>query len=131
MTETGLTPRLLAPEEYGHLLEFGIGLTDLAKRNRGTDARLRAADFDVSRFMDTLRIVHPRVLAFNGKKAASICYGVRTANIDYGRQVTGIGETVVFVLTQTSGRNAHWCPDPWRECARFVKAIRSAPEPLN
>ncbi|MDE0408815.1 MAG: mismatch-specific DNA-glycosylase, partial [Alphaproteobacteria bacterium] len=29
--ETGLTPRLLGPEEFRLLPEFGIGLTDLAK----------------------------------------------------------------------------------------------------
>ena len=35
--EVGLTPRLLAPAEYPLLLDWGVGLTDLAKYVSGMD----------------------------------------------------------------------------------------------
>ena len=35
--EAGLTPRLLRPEEYAEALQWGIGLTDLAKHASGMD----------------------------------------------------------------------------------------------
>src|SRR3954464_11234255 len=38
LAETGLTPRRLAPEEYGLLPQFGIGLTDIVKSQSGVDA---------------------------------------------------------------------------------------------
>ncbi len=129
LADTGLTPYRLAPKEYKKLLVYGIGLTDLAKRRSGSDEGLRAADFDVAGFRQKIERVRPRILAFNGKKAASIYFEVRTTKIAYGRQLDGIGSTVVFVLTSTSGGNAHWRPEPWRECARFVRSIRHQREP--
>ena len=36
----GLTPRLLKPEEFEQLPQWGIGLTDIAKRASGMDREL-------------------------------------------------------------------------------------------
>ena len=129
LAETGLTPYRLAPKEYKKLFVHGIGLTDLAKRRSGRDEGLCAADFDVAGFRQKVERVRPRVLAFNGKKAASTYFDVRTTKISYGRQLDGMGSTVVFVLTSTSGGNAHWRSEPWRKCARFVRSIRRQREP--
>jgi TDG/mug DNA glycosylase family protein len=35
--EVGLTPRVLEPDEHAFILEFGLGLTDLAKNISGAD----------------------------------------------------------------------------------------------
>ena len=125
LAETGLTPRRLPPGECKRLLEFGIGLTDLAKRHSGTDGGLVAADFGVAAFSERIARAHPRVLAFNGKKAASSYFGAPTAKIDYGPQRARIGATLVFVLTQTSGSNGHWRPQPWHACAQAVRNVRA------
>ena len=125
LAETKLTPRRLAPEEFKRLLEFGIGLTDLVKHYSGTDDNLPGSEIDVTGFKEKIKKAHPRILAFNGKNAASIFFDVPKNRICYGRQEAKIGETEVFVLTQTSGRNAHWKSEPWHECARIVRDNRS------
>src|SRR6185437_4604680 len=38
----GLTPRLMKPEEYPELLQWGLGLTDIAKHVSGMDRELPA-----------------------------------------------------------------------------------------
>ncbi len=59
LAETELTSRRLAPGEYKRLLEFGISLTDLAKRHSGTDDGLVAADFDVAAFGERIARTPP------------------------------------------------------------------------
>ena len=52
-------------------MEFGIGLTDLAKYATGADASLGKADPDVPRFRDNRVAMRPWMLSFKGKTAAS------------------------------------------------------------
>jgi TDG/mug DNA glycosylase family protein len=65
---TGLTPRKLMPNEFRGLLEFKIGLTDLAKRTSGADASISHEHFDVLGTVERLRRLRPHVVAFNGKR---------------------------------------------------------------
>jgi double-stranded uracil-DNA glycosylase len=117
-----LTPDLLIPLNYEKLSEHGIGLTDLAKRASGVDAKLSSDDFDLPRFRAELTEIRPRVLAFNGKKAASVFYEKPTKKLQYGRQAQPVGETVVWILPSTSGSaSGYWSETPWRELARFLK----------
>ena len=126
LAATGLTPRRLTPHEYELLLDFDIGLTDLAERFSGTDAGLQAKDCDVAEFRNKIGNAGPRVLAFNGKNAASIHFGVPTRNIDYGLQPDEIEGTVAFVLPSTSGSaSAYWEPGYWHACASYVRRVRS------
>jgi len=101
LLEAGLTDRQLSPEEYPSLPDFGIGLTDLAKHEFGNDDELSAAAYDVDSLAQRIRDCKPRVLAFNGKRPASVFLGART--IDYGEAQTFEG-TRMFVLPATSGR---------------------------
>src|SRR3954462_737844 len=48
LAETGLTPRLLAPEDYPVLPQFGIGLTDIAKCASGMDVAIPANAYDAA-----------------------------------------------------------------------------------
>lgn len=116
----GLTPRLLADQEYRSLLEFGIGLTDLAKRASGQDHDLQESDYDIAGFRRKIEKVQPRVLLFNGKTAASKYFGVPIRRLQYGVSEQRISETLVYVATATSGANGHWQLKPWQDCARFV-----------
>ena len=59
------------------------------------------------------------MLAFNGMKAAKAALERRS--LDYGRQSDRIGETVVYVLPSTSGRNRSWDTRPWHDCAKLVR----------
>jgi len=119
--EVGLTPIELRPDEYARLLDYGVGLTDLAKGTFGADADLRPEDFDRMRLCSVITTTSPRVVAFNGKMAAALFAGIPTAKINYGRQQTAIGRTVVYVCPSTSPASGHWSKQPWEELARAVR----------
>ena len=118
--ETGLTPRLLMPAEFPTLPQYGLGLTDLAKRTFGSDTSLQTSDFDVADFRKRILGASPRVVAFNGKKSAQIYFG--RGAVRYGRQSDMLGTTIIFVLPSTSGAaNGVWNPAHWHELAAFVR----------
>jgi double-stranded uracil-DNA glycosylase len=72
---TGLTPRKLPSQEFRSLLEYKIGLTDFAKRTSGADASIHPEHFDVGGTIEHLRPLQPQVIAFNGKRVASMWLG--------------------------------------------------------
>ena len=124
LAETALTSRELSPPDYSLLLDFGIGLTDLAKHYKGADSGLVDDDLDLTSFWNKIESVSPRILAFNGKTAARLALGRRSVAI--GPQETGFGTTIVFALPSTSGRaGGYWDPVPWRECAELVRELRA------
>jgi len=121
---TGLTPHVLAPDHFRDLPDFGIGLTDLAKRASGSDASLPRSADDPADLQDKIRRYQPRILAFNGKRSARVFLkhhaGART--IDYGLQPWTIGESAIFVLPSTSGAaSGFWGEDPWYALARHAE----------
>jgi len=108
----GLTPQLLAPEEWRSLDALGIGFTDVVKRHSGMDRDLPAGAFDAARVRASIETHQPGILAFNGKAAAKAFLG-RTG-IGYGRQDVAIGRTAVWVLPSTSGAaSGAWSIEPW------------------
>jgi TDG/mug DNA glycosylase family protein len=117
--EIGLTPVLLSPTEYPRLLDYGIGLTDLCKLRSGSDRALRSGGFDVAQLVSTIERYRPRMLAFNGKKAAQVA--LRGA-VSYGLQPGRVGETPTFVLPSTSGAaRGFWDVDQWHRLAAAVE----------
>jgi TDG/mug DNA glycosylase family protein len=115
----GLTPRKLAPHEYLSVLDYGIGLTNIASNRIGLDNSLRKADFDPVGLLAHMERYKPRVLAFNGKRGAQEYY---RKQVVYGRQPQTIGETIVFVLPSTSGAaRGFWDERWWWEAAEFVR----------
>jgi TDG/mug DNA glycosylase family protein len=116
----GLTPRQMEPHEFRLLPQYGIGLTDLAKRRSGSDGVLSSSDFDCDALLARIERFQPKVLAFNGKRAARAFYGHQT---DYGRQSKLLGKTTIFVLPSTSGAaRRYWDESFWQELADFVGA---------
>jgi TDG/mug DNA glycosylase family protein len=124
LREVGLTPIELRPDDYAKLLDYGIGLTDLAKGACGADSNLKPADFDRMRLRAVVKTRSPRLLAFNGKTAAARYFDVPTAQITYGRQTETIGRTAIYVCSSTSPANGHWSREAWEELARTVGALR-------
>ena len=117
----GLTPRRLAPAEWRSLLEHGIGLTDLVKGQAGGDSELDFARADRDALRAKLLRFHPRLLCFNGKRAAQEFFGRR--DVEYGIQVESVGATRLFVAPSTSGAaSGAWDPAPWRALARRVRS---------
>lgn len=111
----GLTPRRLPPHEYGTLLDFGIGLTDVCKIASGSDREVGRGGFDVPRFLAVLQANRPRIVAFNGKQAARI---VLDRQVSYGRQPELLADAAVWVLPSTSAAaRGYWDIAPWRQLA--------------
>ena len=111
--EVGLTPRELHPLEFRRLLEFRIGLTDVAKHAVGRDDVLVASDFDPAAVVAKVERFAPRVLAFVGKRAAREVLGQPGG---YGDQHVTIAATSVWILPSTSGAaRGFWDVGPWRD----------------
>ena len=115
---TGLTPELLAPEDFGRLPEFGIGLTDLCKVRHGSDAEVGTVEFDVDGLRSRLAAVEPGAVAFNGKNAAR---GALEEDVGYGLQEVQLGGAATWVLPSTSGAaRRFWDIAPWQQLASAV-----------
>lgn len=119
--DIGLTPIRLAPDDYRTLLDYGIGATDVAKKTSGADSLLRPAHVD-DQFAKKIERYAPRLLAFNGKRAASLALKVPGPTLGYGRQDRTIGETALFVLPSTSGAaSGFWDASHWHAFAHHVR----------
>ena len=117
LADVGLTPRQLAPEEYGSIASYGLGLTDLAKTISGSDRVLSEEHFDRSGLRAKVLRYRPRILAFTSKRAGEEF--IRHP-VDYGLMDETIGNTVLFVLPSPSGAaRRYWDKKPWRELARL------------
>lgn len=115
----GLTPHRIAPANYRDVLQFGIGLTDVAKEHVGQDTVIDLELVDAQALRDKIERFAPRILAFTSKRAASLVFGLPTAAIPYGAQEASIGAARVHVLTSPSGQaGPHWSIEPWCDLAR-------------
>jgi TDG/mug DNA glycosylase family protein len=119
LAEVGLTPRELAPAEYPELLQYGIGLTDLVKDQKGADMGIDFAGDGAMVLRRKIRQFEPTWLAFNGKRTAQEFFGLK--NVEYGTH-SKIGTTTgVFVLPSTSAAaRGAWNAEYWRQIAKLV-----------
>jgi TDG/mug DNA glycosylase family protein len=115
----GFTSRLLAPHEFRTLPEYGIGLTNAARRATRGSGDLRAADFaDARERLEGIAAeLAPAVVAFVGKAAYQGVFRERPA---HGPQERRLGETALFVLPSTSPANA---AVPWDERLRWFREL--------
>lgn len=117
-----LTPHQLNSADYPNVLQYGIGLTDIAKNTFGEDASLSRADFDAAGLRERISKLSPQVLAFNGKRAAKEFFDRKT--LAYGLQSEQIGTTAIFVLPSTSGAaRGFWDESQWFGLAKYLSAL--------
>jgi double-stranded uracil-DNA glycosylase len=117
----GLTPRQLSPKEFPQLLDYGIGLTDLAKHASGNDSVLSKSDFDAETFRQKMATYQPKIIAFTSKKGASIALNTTTTKLKYGLQPEKIEQSQVWVLPSPSGAaRSYWDESVWQALADFV-----------
>lgn len=110
-----MTPTCLTPSDYARLLEYGIALTDVCKRRSGSDRTIGRDDFDVAPVVSLVAQYRPRILAFNGKRAAQVVLGHSVA---YGPQSERLVDTRLFVLPSTSGAaRGYWDVSHWQQLA--------------
>ncbi|MDE2224522.1 MAG: mismatch-specific DNA-glycosylase [Xanthomonadaceae bacterium] len=120
----GLTPRLLAPSEFREVLQFGIGLTDVAKHHFGSDAELPRTAFDAAGLRRKLARFRPRIVAFTSKNAARAGLALGASQqLSCGEFDATLAGSRVFVLPSPSGQaRGFWDLAPWRELAKKVLA---------
>lgn len=124
LDEVGLTPRRLLPQEFRKVLDYGIGLTDVAKHAFGSDAEVPRTAFDAVGLRRKLRRCQPRVIAFTSKNAACAGLGVRVSDLGYGERSAPLVCSRVFVLPSPSGQaRGSWNLGPWRALALAVQAM--------
>jgi len=126
--ETGLTARLLRTSEYLDLLSYGIGLTDIAKKAAGVDAKFLHKDYDLESFTQKMAHFRPKIICFNGKASAALFYSwqyqrkLKTKQVNYGLHSMKDRTFSIFVAPSTSGAaRRYWEPDYWRQLAHLVK----------
>lgn len=119
--QIGLVPVRLQPKEFRTLPRYGIGLTDVAKRTSGPDSVLRGGHFDVAGFTARIAANRPRILAFNGKRAAQAALGISEGRLAYGLQARRLADADLYILPSTSGAAAgFWSIEPWKQLAMAV-----------
>lgn len=118
--EIGLTSERLSPSEYRRLLEFGIGLTDIVKDQAGMDSEIEFSHSDSEFLSSKITRYSPRIIAFNGKRAAQVF--LKENKVSFGLQHLRIGSTRLFVAPSTSGAaNGYWDFSHWTELAELVR----------
>ena len=107
----GLTPRQLKPDEWQSLLEYRIGLTQLAEPD--SSGQDRGVRFEGGKELRRkIRQYQPGMLVFNGKQAAKDYLQMPT--VVYGLLPHGIGTTKLFVCPSTrGGAKSNWDPRWW------------------
>ncbi len=105
---SGVIPVLLIPEADHQVIQYGVGLTDLAKkRSASRDSDLSREDFDVSALALKMARYQPAWLAFHNKRAAEEASRALGSGrrVSYGPQMWSVGGVRVFVLPSGSAAN--------------------------
>ena len=72
--KTKIVDRLIEPSDYSSLLDFNIGLTDIAKNAYGNDSDISRSDYDSEALLDKIKRYTPKIVCFNGKNAGKVFY---------------------------------------------------------
>lgn len=118
----GLTPRLVKPDEYSELPQWGIGLTDIAKHVSGMDHELPAGVLGreaCAALTAKIKTAEPKLLAFTSLNAGRRYLGRAAGPGDSGAR---IGATRVWLLpspSPTAGWN--WNEAWWRRLAEEAR----------
>jgi TDG/mug DNA glycosylase family protein len=123
----GFTPRLFQPEEQFELLQYGIGVTNVAARTTPGSGDLRRADFagSAERLERIATELKPGWIAFVGKEAYRGAFRERP---QLGAQQRAFGDTRLFVLPSTSPANA---AVPWNERLRWFRELAAFSEAIG
>jgi TDG/mug DNA glycosylase family protein len=104
----GLTPRLLDPREERELLVYGYGITNLVRRATAAADQLSPAELVAGRRQLEAKVkrYQPKAVAVLGISAYRTAFGQKAARV--GQQPERLAKTLVWVLPNPSGLNAHY-----------------------
>lgn len=133
--EGRIIPERLFPSTDHRVLDFGVGLTDLAKKVAASSDRDLQAHYDVVGFVKKIQRHEPSWVAFHGKEAAKVVSRAlgRGRTVTLGVQEWTVEDARVFVLPSASAANRDNSRlegktdrvDWFKELARLLPAIRS------
>ncbi|MEO8434889.1 MAG: G/U mismatch-specific DNA glycosylase [Pyrinomonadaceae bacterium] len=120
---SGFTDKVLSPAEKRELLKDGYGITNVIARTTASETDLKKDEYAIGarRLKAKLRKYKPRFLAVLGIGAYRLAFAKPKAVL--GRQEEKIGDTIVWVLPNPSGLNAHYQA---KELARLFRELREA-----
>ena len=131
LSESGLVPEPLTPDRDAELLRLEMGLTNLVARPSAGVGDLGAADFVRGRriLRAKIRRLRPAIVALVGLTVYDHLFprnergGDPAGRVRVGLQPETLHGARIFVLPNTSGRNAHYpymeMLDAFRELARL------------
>ena len=83
------------------------------------DSSLTRSDFRNNGLVEKIMKYNPKILCFNGKKAAKEFYGYD--RVEYGLQEKGVSDTRIFIAPSTSGAaNGYWDINHWIELNNLI-----------
>jgi TDG/mug DNA glycosylase family protein len=108
LRDSGLTPRLLRPDQERELLSYGLGITNVVHRATARADELSDREYREGgrELAEKVRRLRPRWLAVVGITAYRVAFGERRARI--GPQEREIDGSRMWALPNPSGLNAHW-----------------------
>ena len=102
------------------------------KKVSGVDAHIHQSDYDAAAFAAKMEHFKPRIICFNGKKAAAVFRSwqngrsVKTKEIGYGvlPQPTFQYAPILFVAPSTSAAaQTYWDPEFWHQLAEQFRRL--------
>lgn len=107
LSQSGLVPEPVGPEDDVRLLEWGIGLTDIVKRPTSGIHEVSQKEFRLGAkvLQEKLARYQPQVVCFVGLTGYRICCGEKRK---LGEKTHRFGGSPVFVIPSTSPRNANY-----------------------
>ena len=123
--QAGFTPRLLHPSEERELLADGYGITNLVARATAIADELSPDELVAGqqRLKAKVKRYRPKVVAVLGISAYRTAFGQKS--ISLGKQLEQLGNTIVWVLPNPSGLNAHY---QLADLVEHFRALRMAVE---
>lgn len=125
---SGFTHRLLSPFEEYDLLKSGYGITNIIDRATSSAADLAAHEFTEGKrnLKAKVQRYRPRCVAVLGIGAYRTAFACREAELGLQKQL--IEDSIIWVLPNPSGLNAHYRPG---DLATLFRELRIATEVLK
>jgi TDG/mug DNA glycosylase family protein len=120
----GFTGRLLSPFEERGLLKHGYGITNIVNRTTAGASELSPAELKEGgrNLIEKVKQYTPKILAVLGIGAFRKAFDRPKALL--GRQEERLGETIIWILPNPSGLNAHY---QLKDLVEVFKELREAP----
>jgi double-stranded uracil-DNA glycosylase len=107
---SGFTERLLKPDEERELLTLGYGITNIVRRATVAADELTRKELAAGarKLRQKVEMYRPESLAILGLTAYRLAFEYPEAKL--GLQPAALGQTLVWILPNPSGLNAHFTP---------------------